>query len=1712
MTRVDALRGANPAAADLAVLLSTAVRVEPALVRRIRFLLPGADVSAEADLWASDLLASASPLAFSFLPAVAEDLRTALAGPGYDRYRDAAARLITEAHAGMHWSLRLEERINRLMVEGRPGAREEAEQLLYAALAELRATSSDGGSAAIARWLLGALARMSRTAAGTEAGVVASLCAGTELDGRFAPPAGRSSVVETWMPWLLRTAGVERVPISVAFPPGRLDINAPGVTVEVPDTDPLYLEVRWYDGTRTQHQRVTFGRDEYVSLPVVVDRVELETLAGDRYRLYRPTHGARSRIPVQGLDFSAVRAGLRPCYDREALLDQALLAKPWTVIVGPAGTGKSVLLGAVLDRLQRAEYAVAQHFYGVRSTWDEPEVVQASLAAKLRSAVVTDPNWIINQVRAATVAVTVVDDEPRVGVRRVGSGFFVAPGLVLTAAHVLTGKRFGVVWHDSELSATLVQVDADAFDVALLRVEVPVDEVPQVPLATGPPAPGHRVSVFGKATVDRDGTVVDPVPEDEPGFFTIEPGQLVPGMSGGPVLDLDNLEVCGVVVGETRRGGRAVAMPDALAALGQRLPGLVEELRLASDAVRSDVLPGVVIALDGLSSVDPLPDGLPPGVRVLATARTAPDWHSALVIDVADQTLREVCKLMLDAERDKLDLALGADRDAELIDLAGEVPGRLAGIIEWLVDQPVGTARIDDIPVSLTARIADVLQRDLSIDERLLLDALVVAEAGFTVADLALVVRVEALEPTLNRCVALGLVEVDGPVSAPDSAVAPRHPSVRREFTDLFTTGAIFSAHLTHVVAFPHADPSAATPYQIATAATHHADAHQSWVESLARNGMFLDLRHRSAGLAALRADLDLLSAATGNPDVQLLIRAVALVADTLRTEPDHFVDLVFNALCQLGAADLAGSVFENCWPPALRVRAIHQVTGDGPAWARRGPVELAAPWSDTGMIVVSNDAVTLHRGDEAIRLAAAPRPPTAAARWGDWFAVAGEVSITLVHPGSGRTEYLPGIPVPVTCLAAAGDVLVAGLGDGTIATFTRTTDGKVRTGRLLGHAQAVTALSVAPAGLVSASADGTVRVWSLAEARLQRIYRRHHAPVVQLAVLDSGDVVSGDEKGCVRWWNPETCGDRRALVGHSGAVTAIIPVAGGAVVTTGTDGALWRWDLSGSPPDDRAPRTGGPAIQYAVRCPGGVAHWDASGQLTCCDPDGGVLKIVRPLVDFPVRGLLWDAASRTVVVVNAGGLSGFTLPTLPAESRAASLGALAVSADGRYAAVATDHVAGTVDLATGDVVMTSSQPGTPAVDVAFPRPGSNALALVHEDGTAEIAETPQTSRDLITAAPSIVRLAVGHLSGYVTWLQGADGRLHLLDAIAREAVATVEGPRPDTTSLAVTTIGIDHCLAAGDPDGTVRLIRLTDAPVMSVIRAGTGAIDALAFVPSIGALVTGNADGSLIRWTVTNEPIREPVGRHAGPVRGLATTDDGLVVSAGADGTLLLWDPERAERLGIVAGPLGFHAVAAAYDMVVARDGDGRLWVLETAPRPAVSPPRVTVAPGSGEDANWLRFTLPGSGPREMDVALDLIVTAVERVDLRSVRLFATSPQATEPIGEMWLQVDREGQLTDPVGQDGQLRVPRHLTAGRAVRLVVRQRLQVTPSDRDGLRVGLVLGLYSPVQGGTSDVTLSGGFVVDAVKEEPPSMIFARLAGSFQVEPAASQPEPEVG
>ncbi|HZI20242.1 MAG TPA: toll/interleukin-1 receptor domain-containing protein [Pyrinomonadaceae bacterium] len=300
---IDAFKEKNIEAYRLALAASLAVRLEPELLRALRFgLVKEADAGAEADLWFSLLFQSQTPLALEFEPGALELLRRDLAAE--PELLRGAWRVISEFHAAAPYALRLEEELTWLGLSGGDN-RARIEERLRSALDRLRA-----GRIGIAHWAQRALPSLPEKARTTQAAVWLSLAAGLRVGEEPAlkevPARG---VSEEWLSGF-SASRISRVRIGVRWlkneaaspPPGGstsatttpelpmfVELSHPPAPssqlIEVPDIYRLLLEVSWGEAGGRRQRQLSLLREETRRVPVGYDDVTIRTELGDLFTL-----------------------------------------------------------------------------------------------------------------------------------------------------------------------------------------------------------------------------------------------------------------------------------------------------------------------------------------------------------------------------------------------------------------------------------------------------------------------------------------------------------------------------------------------------------------------------------------------------------------------------------------------------------------------------------------------------------------------------------------------------------------------------------------------------------------------------------------------------------------------------------------------------------------------------------------------------------------------------------------------------------------------------------------------------------------------------------------------------------------------------------------------------------------------------------------------------------------------------------------------------------------------------------------------------------------------------------------------------------------------------------------------------------------------------------------------------------------------------------
>jgi tetratricopeptide (TPR) repeat protein len=170
-----------------------------------------------------------------------------------------------------------------------------------------------------------------------------------------------------------------------------------------------------------------------------------------------------------------------------------------------------------------------------------------------------------------------------------GTGFFVAPGWILTCAHVVQeakGQPVQVRWQTQENWATALveRTLSDFYDLALLRVTLPVGANPPCVYLGEEIRSRDPLYLFGypdegdfngePRTFNCDGITGSETPSI---LFNL--GQVRPGMSGSPLLNQETGKVCGMVKftrdRSTDLGGGAIPTSVILA----QFPDLAEQQR-----------------------------------------------------------------------------------------------------------------------------------------------------------------------------------------------------------------------------------------------------------------------------------------------------------------------------------------------------------------------------------------------------------------------------------------------------------------------------------------------------------------------------------------------------------------------------------------------------------------------------------------------------------------------------------------------------------------------------------------------------------------------------------------------------------------------------------------------------------------------------------------------------------------------------------------------------------------------------------------------------------------------------------------------------------------------------------------------------------------------------------------------------------------------------
>jgi hypothetical protein len=310
---VESMASEYPAAYRLAQVVSLAVRIEPELLRKARLtLLPEVDAGAEADLWFSPLVQSQSPVAMTFLPEATELLRARL---GEDpALLKGAWDLLNKFHEHAPPALRLEEEVTWLALSKENNAdviKERLDSVIAAIVKENRP--------GLVQWANRALPAMPAKARDSDAARILSLVSRTEeiaANLNLPGSAGSgiinerlASIISHTLPKvqvgvrLLTEAAAtgpekkspgsaDEIPIPLSKQKIIVEFSYPPATeshdgnlIEVPQTNPLLIEVSWAGEVDRNIERLSLDHGDTRRLEVGSSELDIRTALGDVHTL-----------------------------------------------------------------------------------------------------------------------------------------------------------------------------------------------------------------------------------------------------------------------------------------------------------------------------------------------------------------------------------------------------------------------------------------------------------------------------------------------------------------------------------------------------------------------------------------------------------------------------------------------------------------------------------------------------------------------------------------------------------------------------------------------------------------------------------------------------------------------------------------------------------------------------------------------------------------------------------------------------------------------------------------------------------------------------------------------------------------------------------------------------------------------------------------------------------------------------------------------------------------------------------------------------------------------------------------------------------------------------------------------------------------------------------------------------------------------------------
>ncbi|WP_436531504.1 nSTAND1 domain-containing NTPase [Actinoplanes sp. HUAS TT8] len=455
---------------------------------------------------------------------------------------------------------------------------------------------------------------------------------------------------------------------------------------------------------------------------------------------------------------------------------------------------------------------------------------------------------------------------------------------------------------------------------------------------------------------------------------------------------------------------------------------------------------------------------------------------------------------------------------------------------------------------------------------------------------------------------------------------------------------------------------------------------------------------------------------------------------------------------------------------------------------------------------------------------------------------------------------------------------------------------------RLDGHRGAVTGAAFDASGhLLATAGPDDVRLWDVAgRTPIARLEQPGGASSVTFTAGGKGLVTGGSDGNVYRW--DVATRTARTLAGHHGPVTALA-ADGRTLASASRDGTVRLWDLT----------TGTATGVINTGVPLNAVALSPDGRGVAAGGDGHDLRI-------------WDVGTRRERVrlqrKPAGGRCGTVSEYAVTSLSFSPDGRTLISGDGESCLITV------WDPRTGTATTTLSNHTWDINQVSFSPDGSQ-IASTSRDFTVRLWNAKLWSQ---------MERRTGHTGSVLALAWAPDGR-QLMTGGADQSVRLWRTPALTGHTDAVNGVGWrpdGRVLASAGRDGSTRIWDVSAGRTVQTLAGHTGAVGGAAFSPSGDLLVTAGYDGTVRFWD-----------GHTYAPRGVLTTgrsdwayaefspDGRRLATSGPDCVTLVWDvASRRVLYRITAHPAGVDRAVFSPDgrLLATAGADNRIGVFDAA------------------------------------------------------------------------------------------------------------------------------------------------------------------------------------